>query len=370
MTYSRRSGLSFATLLSIYLLSLCFSSAQNLPSLPALSSGGGSASSLASASGSASQGSATGLPPLTSASGSRTPTGLPALTSGGFDGPTDLPTITNGGGGGGGGGGGTFSYPPPTVPPTNDGAAPYLQKSTLPEGTVFICVGAALGFFAFVVLAWRALVAWSLHRSIKRTTAANPYGHGLIGDLKLSLGANRSPGEGKGKPYYNQGPGSNLSLEHLGHSTTGLRAPASQNSSLFFSPTAGAGTQTQAGNRSSGYLPAGFYAAGAAAAPGSASTLSRPVSQAPLVRPQSGTYQRANSVDVDEPDSPGLFDGFPSRRGGVEMPYGQSSTVMGTGPSSSTLNLQSGRAPSVYLDEMFDSHPPGPSGYYHDDPRY
>ncbi|MCJ1360316.1 MAG: hypothetical protein MMC33_010321 [Icmadophila ericetorum] len=359
MPFPKRSRVSLITLLFIHLLSVSFSSAQKLPPLPGSTSAGASVST--------SQGSATVPPALTSASGGSAPKGLPALTSSsGYDGPTDLPTLTNPGGGYGGAA--TYSYPPPTVPPTNDGAAPYLQQSFLPEGTIFICVGAALGFFAFVVLAWRAVVAWSIHRSSRRTAAANAYGYGhLIGDLKVSLGVS-PPRGGAGKPYYSQGAGSNLSLEHLGHSTTGLRAPPSQSSGLFFSPTAGVGASmtTKSGNRGSAYLPAGYYAAGGAAPGGG--TASRPVSQAPLIGPQSGTYQRADSVDASPPESPGLFDGLPPRRG-AELPYGQSSTIMGTGvggASSSTLNLQGGRTPSIYLDEMFDSHPPGPSGYYHD----
>lgn len=45
-----------------------------------------------------------------------------------------------------------------------------MQKSTLPNGTVFICVGAIIGGFFVAVFIWRAWAVWALHR---RMNAAN-----------------------------------------------------------------------------------------------------------------------------------------------------------------------------------------------------
>ncbi|KAG8525375.1 uncharacterized protein KY384_009019 [Bacidia gigantensis] len=143
-------------------------------------------------------------------------------------------------------------YPPPSVPPTAD--APFMQKSNLPEGTVFICVGAALGFIGFMLLAWRGFLAWSVHRSVRRAAMAQVAKH----DGKDPLRGLKTKG-----PYVSTGPGSTLSLDQLAGGKGGDKVNSTRNS-LFFSPTAGAGMQSPA-NRGSGYLPSGYYAAGNAA---------------------------------------------------------------------------------------------------------
>jgi len=101
-------------------------------------------------------------------------------------------------------------------------------------------------------------------------------------------------------------------------------------SNLFFSPTAGAGNH-QSMNRASAYLPAGYYAAGN-------TTLGPSQSQVNLGR--------------SPPGSPSL----PPSRGHERT---RSSNVVGA--STSTLNLNvppQGRAPSAYLEDLFDSHAP------------
>ncbi|RPA81167.1 hypothetical protein BJ508DRAFT_326556, partial [Ascobolus immersus RN42] len=62
------------------------------------------------------------------------------------------------------------TYPPAAVPNTN--GAPFMQRSTLPEGTVFICVGSALAFLALCIFIWRGIVAWALHRSVQKASRA------------------------------------------------------------------------------------------------------------------------------------------------------------------------------------------------------
>ncbi|KAK2750194.1 hypothetical protein FQN57_004691 [Myotisia sp. PD_48] len=238
---------------------------------------------------------------------------------------------------------GVVAIPTAKVPSKKN--APYLRKSNLPEGTIFIVVGAVLGLLGMAVFAWRAIVAWSINRSVRR--AANE--HHQSSDATALLHSNKR----KTKPYH-QPPGTSMSMEKLGsnsgHRNSGLpRGGHAPNPSLFFSPTAGASMHTP-GNRSSGYLPAGYYAA-SGAAPGGGTGLahlsSSSIGLSPL-GPQSQGYSRTRSTGPSPPGSPGLP---PSSRG-----YEQGH------PSTSSLNLTSppqGRAPSAYLEDLFENHPPG-----------
>ncbi|KAI4187466.1 MAG: hypothetical protein L6R41_002792 [Letrouitia leprolyta] len=261
------------------------------------------------------------------------PTGLPALeTSDGV--PSGLPTRAG------------QKAPTPTVPPTAN--APYMKKSNLPEGTVFIGVGAGLAFIGLVVLAWRGLVAWSLHRSVHKAAMAQSAHYTQLGDAK-------SKSKTPGTPFYSQGPGSALSLDRLAVTSKGGSKTHTARSSLFFSPTAGTGLQNP-GNRASGYLPAGYYAAGNAAATGGS-----PMTHIGGGSPMTGTgaqnnrYSKAKSVGHSPPGTPSLP---PSR--GAEVAYGRPSTAgLSTQASASTLNLSTapdGRAPSAYLEDLFEGH--------------
>ncbi|EEH04386.1 conserved hypothetical protein [Histoplasma capsulatum G186AR] len=261
------------------------------------------------------------LPPLTTTDPSTTTTNgnLPSITS---DSPFSLPPL--------------FKIPTPQVPPA--AGAPYLEVSSLPEGTIFIAVGAALGLFGLIVFLWRVLVAWSINRSVRRA-ATRPE----QSDSTPALLNKRKSGV-----YPQLAPGSSMSMEKMGGSGARLSGLPPRNhtpnSSLFFSPTAGAGMHTS-GNRGSGYLPAGYYAAGAASGPGQSIGLS------PL-GPQTQGYTRTRSASgITPPGSPSLAP--TSRGGGHEQGY----------PSTSSVNLSvapQGRAPSAYLEDLFENHnPPG-----------
>jgi len=251
--------------------------------------------------------------------------------------PKDLPTIA-----------GVFTIVAPSVPPT--AGAPFMRPSTLPEGTVFIVVGAILGFLAMSVLLWRGLVAWSLHRSVKRAAE-----HQNMSHEKAMF---RTPAA----PFYNyKDHESSISLAGIGKkrerkgNNASPRPPtmvgATSQSSLFFSPTAGAvgGGINQAGNRGSNYLPAGYYAAGASQ-PGNGQGAAhigghhQSISMSNLVPNRDG-YARAKSVGPSPPGTPDF------------RPHAA---------SSSTLNLSQvpgeQRAPSAYLEDLFDgdSAPPVP----------
>jgi hypothetical protein len=266
----------------------------------------------------------------------------PALTSSALpslDGaaPSGLPKLS-----------GVFSYPPPSVPPTLN--APYMQKSNLPEGTVFIAVGACLGALGFVVLAWRGLVAWSLHRSVKRAA--------LYQSATDSKSAFR-PGPGAtadGPGFYQAHAGSTMSLDALSGTNRNSLAGGrhTPNGSLFFSPTA-SGNMTTPGNRGSGHLPAGYYQSGAST-PGNGNGVTHIGGSTtnPLARvgPQSHGYTRPPSGYVSRPpsgyaSSPPISPNLTPQRG----------PVGGNHTSTSGLNLTQapqGRTPSVYLEDLFE----------------
>jgi len=227
-----------------------------------------------------------------------------------------------------------------------------MQQSTMPDGTVFIVVGAILGFMAMSVLLWRGLIAWSLHRSVKRAALAQ---HTAMNDTKTLF----RPGPPQPQFYKYSDRESTISLGAMGHksgkkankstSTAGVGAGAST-ANLFFSPTAGAATAgLAAGNRGSNYLPAGYYAAGAAQAGAGQSHI--PLGHQPAASlsnfSQSQGYPRASRMGETPPDSPAY------------------------GHSSSTLDLNRGygqeRAPSAFLDELFDGEngPPVPGHGQH-----
>ncbi|CCX32786.1 hypothetical protein FPQ18DRAFT_322089 [Pyronema domesticum] len=214
-----------------------------------------------------------------------------------------------------------FTIPVITPPPTKN--APFMQQSKYPEGTVFIAVGAVLGVCVLILLAWRGLVAWALHRSVQRANNKQ----GLI-DSK-PLGGN---GGGNGG-FYGAGAGSMHSLDHLASTnrSPGLPPP---NSSLFFSPTSNQAAPPNAGaDRRSQYLPPGFYAANSAnrksfVASNSRLGISPPGT--PLMAPVS---RRASSVGTD-------------RMPGVRVNDSQISLNV----------LPTGRAPSAYLEDLFENH--------------
>lgn len=235
----------------------------------------------------------------------------------------------------------TSSKPVVTVPPTSD--APYMQKSDTPEGTVFIAVGAALGFIGLSVLAWRGLVAWSVNRSVRQAAIAHS------AETKGLLHHKR-----KKRSTHSHGGPPGVSLEKMSgkhrssHSHRRSSKVPSSNSGLFFSPTAG---MHSGGNRGSSYLPAGYYVAGNAAA-GGGQNISFSSSDLPGMGPQSQGYSRTRSG----PSPPGT----PPHAGGTyDHHTGRHSYV---GASTSSVNLSSphnpGRTPSAYLEDLFENHPP------------
>ncbi|KAL1846714.1 hypothetical protein Plec18170_009004 [Paecilomyces lecythidis] len=234
----------------------------------------------------------------------------------------------------------SYNYPPPSVPPTQN--APYMRKSKAPEGTVFIAVGAALGFIGLVILIWRAMVAWSVNRSVRKAAEMQ-----ARSEKKALLAGRRRRRSRRRSTVYSEAPGSTMSLEKLGTGYRSSQVPpmpksSTRTSGLFYSPTAGAGMQGNA-NRTSTYLPAGYYASSNTALSGSSVGL-------PNLGAQSQGYTRTGSAP-SPPASPLMSPNL-----GHDRSYRGSQARMST----TSLNVPpQGRAPSTYLEDLFDSHAPG-----------
>lgn len=227
-----------------------------------------------------------------------------------------------------------YTYPPAAVPPTID--APFMHRSDLPEGTVFIIVGAILGALGLGILVWRGIIACLLHRSVRRAAMeqhavndkasfpAPPAQFYKYSDHNSSLSLAAGSAMGRGARRTNRGP---------------IPSGTPSQSNLFFSPTAahGAANAGTASSRDSRFLPSGFYAAGAPS-PGAANH-THSISLTNL-RPDSRGMARGMR-EVTPPESPQ----FAARR---DM-------------STSSLNLaapgQANRAPSAYLEDLLDENP-------------
>jgi len=112
------------------------------------------------------------------------------------------------------------------------------------------------------------------------------------------------------------------------------------------------------GDRRNAYLPAGFYAAGATAGKrNSSATLGAPSFVASHQNRDSGSSRGGfynNGRGVSPPGSPMLAPG--SRGGGSE----RGSTMLRVNDSQTSLNVApTGRAPSAYLEDLFESHGQG-----------
>lgn len=247
------------------------------------------------------------------------------------------------------------TYPAPSVPPTQN--APFMQVSTLPDGTVFICVGAVLGAFALALLLWRAIIACLLHRSVEKAAMAQHIGS----NDKTAFPAPPAPFY----KYTDQDSSQNVNSGRGVRRTTRGPVPSGTPSqtNLFFSPTAGAGNRDSVhrdnGNRDSSYrdssyrdsrfLPAGFYAAGASSphnVDGHSHGHSHSHSQSQSIsmtnlRPDSRGHPRAVSSH-SPPESPGFAP--------------QRTPLHRNNMSTSSINLntppQGGRAPSAFLEDL------------------
>ncbi|KAJ5617093.1 hypothetical protein N7537_002207 [Penicillium hordei] len=208
-----------------------------------------------------------------------------------------------------------------TIPPTAN--APYMQESNAPEGTVFIAVGAALGLIGLTLLAWRAMVAWSVNRSVRRAAVIH------ASESKRLLRGSRK----KRSTPYSAAPAADVSLHKLGAATRTSYKPHRVPSGPTGShPNINA--TGNAGNRGSTYLPAGYYAAAGSSnpAPGGEPPYSPTAGLSSPSLPPAGVYHDSHN---------------------------QRHSYVGGSTSSLNLNqAPQGRAPSAYLEDLFESHAP------------
>lgn len=268
---------------------------------------------------------------------------------------SDLPTIAGAG------------IPTMVVPYTAN--APFMQHSTLPQGTVFIVVGAVLAFLGACVLFWRALVAWSINRSVKQAAIASIAG----GDKASKNWGGSSTGYNPVKGGLYKDTGSSMSLEALNAAGKPVKNDHHRKSAppdgLFFSPTAhnrlsdaNLGTRPVSqvmGNRSSTYLPAGYYANSSSQAAGGAGATTVGGNLAPYAR--HSTYENSPPTTPGQPSSArhshirqGSREGMGSSRNSyLDVSRGHARPQSGE-------NLPGSRAPSAYLEDLFDNHGSGP----------
>lgn len=281
---------------------------------------------------------------LTSMTPSSASSGSPTSS---YLGLSDLPTLTGVGA--------------PTLIVPDLSGAPFMQRSTLPEGTVFICVGVALGLLGAAVLAWRTTVAYTIQRSVQRAATAPqaPYG-GKGGEGKaIGMTSYRPSVFGATAGYsslskaressYNKlaehttayhGPGFMGSLQGARMDSNGstsrskkgpLRAPVT--STLFFSPTANVvpsarDTVYQSGGNTATHLPPGFYATSG---------------MAPEPQAVPGAWHDGESPQTSPTRAGAVGNRTSTRNYGGQLRQGRVGMA------------RAERAPSAYLEDMFES---------------
>lgn len=275
--------------------------------------------------------------------------------------------------------------------------APFMQKSSLPEGTVFIAIGAILAFLGACVILWRGMVAWSINRSVKRAALAS-VGAGEKSTWGGSSGY-RTVSQKQSDLY--KDAGSSMSLDQLTSAGKPMK-PHFRDSTmerrdmppadLFFSPTAKVSNRDSMMNnhRNSGYMPSGYYASPNSAAAGGASATTLGGDGTHSIAP----YANRSSYmgEPSPPSSPGFpptrssgagyrgsrsesREGLrapPSREGrrsylSAEPRSGHNSALYAQ-PSSSSLmvgsnsvsDLGGSRAPSAYFEDLLENHGSGP----------
>lgn len=242
------------------------------------------------------------------------------------------------------------TYPPPSPPPVQN--APFMNRSTLPDGTVFIAVGSILGLFGAAILVWRGIVAYLLKRSVEKAAMAQHTTNDKVAasfpappetfykytdDSSASITAGLIAGGGRGQRRTTRGP---------------IPSQTPSTTNLFFSPTAAAGTMNNsAASRHSSFLPSGFYAATsaspAAAGGPQAQAHGHSISLSNL-NPVSHSSHNTPPVRQTPPESPDL------------APHNRATPPHRTNFSTSSISLNrppSGRAPSAYLDDLLDDQP-------------
>jgi len=222
-----------------------------------------------------------------------------------------------------------------------------MNHSTLPDGTVFIAVGAILGAFGLAILLWRAIVACLLHRSVERAALAQHAANNGRGPSDKNAASFPAP-PAQFYKYIERESSASLAAAGLGGSTgrrthrgpTPSSTPSQTN--LFFSPTAAGSSSGLGGsNRDSArFLPSGFYASASPVPGGHGHGNSISMS---TLRPSS--RGRGGQLGPSPPESPDVGPRVVSRN------FSTSSLNLNRPPSAGN------RAPSAYLDDLLDEQP-------------
>jgi hypothetical protein len=171
---------------------------------------------------------------------------------------------------------------------------PFLATSSYPDGTVFIIVGSCLAGVALILIGWRVVYSYLLHRQTQETRKKTQYPEmhepytAVNGSPKnfsvapfardISMDFLRpSPGDRKSVVSTRPSTGRPATAAPRPPSTAGN--PLAGN--LFYSPSAHPGATTaaaigtQSSDRNSAYLPAGYYLRESGPATGNAVTSAR-----------------------------------------------------------------------------------------------
>lgn len=258
------------------------------------------------------------------------------------------------------------------------------------------------------MLLWRIMVAWSVNRSVRRTAMMASGGgseknggySGWGGSSRKSSGYNpvgttRHTRPSSGYKDYAAKLSNSVSLENLtsagkSHKSKPMRPSSGTTASkdLFFSPTA-QGRESAMSNhshRTSGYMPTGFYASPSAQAPANTTVGGGNGSIAPYARnaasppPGASPHSRGSTTlrgsygvsrDGYGGGSRDSYLAAPISRQGARSPtrnsmYGNNIYAQPSNSSlmvgQSTNSEPSTRAPSAYLEDLFDQHGGGMVG--------
>ena len=212
-----------------------------------------------------------------------------------------------------------------------------MNHSTLPDGTVFIAVGAILAAFGLAVIVWRGIVACLLHRSVERASQAQHAATDKAASFPAPPGHVYSFVERDSSPVHGSAAALLTGRPQKKSHKAGIPTSTPSQTNLFFSPTAAPGGGGLGASRDNRFLPSGFYAS-ASPLPGHNGTNSISMS---TLRPSS----RGRMGDPSPPDSPLMA---PRRN------FSSSTVNLGAPPS-----LNGGRAPSAFLDDLLDDQQGG-----------
>ena len=273
---------------------------------------------------------------------------------------------------------------------------PYLQRSSFPEGTVFIVVGSCLAGLAIVLLLSRTIYIWYLQLQSRQrgkdikysemeqrpytggaaTIPTNPFA-GISGGGSISLDYLRSGDQSSRVSTYSSRPSTARPATNGTIRPTSSANLLSSSNAQFYSPSAYPGSTaamalgTQPGSRDSGYLPAGYYLR----EPSTPNNRDPPPKQMYIAPTQNATsylYSDPSATPVpylsrspiSNPLGPSGGNGRPSTSGGSPLSRGgdgggytgQTYNTQARGPMSSrgrdAMVENRGSKPSQVLDEL------------------